>query len=166
MAQYLILKDGLSAARQLEKEVTSACREALKKGMDRISALKSREDWEALRAELNEVFRGAFPEIMNHRAPIEARTVSVREYDDFVQENLLFCSLPGWEVNATLYRPKKKGKYPGVICPLGHAEKWYPDHYRSAQSIARNGDRLDKCVEELDANVTQLGSDVRQFKTE
>ena len=36
----------------------------------------------------------------------------------------------------------------------------------NAQSIVKNGMRLDKCVEELAANVTQLGKDVDQFRTE
>ena len=36
----------------------------------------------------------------------------------------------------------------------------------NAQSIAQNGMRLDKCVEELDTNVKQLANDVRQFHTE
>ena len=36
----------------------------------------------------------------------------------------------------------------------------------NAQSVVKSGMRLDSCVEELDMNVTQLGSDVGQFKTE
>ncbi|MCR5724305.1 MAG: hypothetical protein K6G80_04370 [Treponema sp.] len=36
----------------------------------------------------------------------------------------------------------------------------------NAQSVVKSGMRLDSCVEELDMNVTQLGSDVRRFKTE
>ena len=35
-----------------------------------------------------------------------------------------------------------------------------------AQGVMKSGMRLDKCVEELDTNVTQLGSDVKRFKTE
>ena len=36
----------------------------------------------------------------------------------------------------------------------------------NAQSVVKSGMSLDKCVEELDHNVTQLGSDVNRFKTE
>lgn len=35
----------------------------------------------------------------------------------------------------------------------------------NAQSVVKSGMQLDKCVEELDTNVTQLGSYVRRFKT-
>ncbi|MBB5227059.1 methyl-accepting chemotaxis protein [Treponema ruminis] len=36
----------------------------------------------------------------------------------------------------------------------------------NAQSVVKSGMKLDGCVEELDLNVTQLGSDVGRFKTE
>ena len=36
----------------------------------------------------------------------------------------------------------------------------------NAQSVVKSGEMLDGCVEELDRNVTQLGSDVSRFKTE
>ena len=36
----------------------------------------------------------------------------------------------------------------------------------TAQGVVKSGMRLDKCVEELDSNVTQLSTDVRKFKTE
>lgn len=39
------------------------------------------------------------------------------------------------------------------------------DMSRIAQSVLKSGIQLDHCVEELDTNVTQLGSDVKQFKT-
>ncbi len=32
-----------------------------------------------------------------------------------------FTSLPGWEVNASVYRPKTGGPWPGVVCPTGHS---------------------------------------------
>ncbi|WP_407426225.1 methyl-accepting chemotaxis protein [Treponema sp.] len=35
----------------------------------------------------------------------------------------------------------------------------------NAQSVVKSGMKLDNCVEELDTNVTQLGSDVKRFKT-
>ncbi|MBQ9537733.1 MAG: hypothetical protein IJU95_00555 [Treponema sp.] len=35
----------------------------------------------------------------------------------------------------------------------------------TAQGVVKSGMRLDKCVNELDANVTQLSADVRKFKT-
>jgi methyl-accepting chemotaxis protein len=34
-----------------------------------------------------------------------------------------------------------------------------------AQDVVKSGIRLDKCVEELDTNVTKLGADVNNFKT-
>jgi methyl-accepting chemotaxis protein len=40
------------------------------------------------------------------------------------------------------------------------------DMSENAQSVVACGTRLDKCVLELDTNVTQLGADVGRFKTE
>ena len=37
--------------------------------------------------------------------------------------------------------------------------------FNNAQSVVKSGMLLDKCVEELNTNVTQLGSDVGRFKT-
>ncbi|MBQ5384188.1 MAG: hypothetical protein IIU46_07025, partial [Treponema sp.] len=35
----------------------------------------------------------------------------------------------------------------------------------NTQKVVKSGNQLDKCVEEFDVNVTQLGADVARFKT-
>ena len=139
MSQYRILPDGLAASRQLENEIVGACRKALRPGMERLEGLSSLEEWEAYRSEITETFLSAFPEMMKHRAPMEPRFVSRADFGSFYVENWIFCSLPGWEVNASVYHPAGEGPFPAVVCPTGHASKCFPNYVNSAQVFARNG---------------------------
>jgi dienelactone hydrolase len=40
--------------------------------------------------------------------------------DDYTVERVIFEAMPGFYVTGSLYRPKKEGKHPGVMCPHGH----------------------------------------------
>jgi len=125
---------------QLQQEVTAACRESLARGAAERRALDSPQAWHAWRQEKLDAFRRAFPAFMFKRdRHVPARLVSTHEFDGYRVENVLFESLPGWEVNATVYLPSKPGVYPGVVCPTGHSTKTDTPYQLSAQAIARNG---------------------------
>ena len=139
MPQYRILRDGLGAARQLEKEIVGACRASLEPGQRRLDSIASVEEWEQYRQTLMKTFVGAFPDALSRRAPIRPRFVSRADFDGFYVENVIFCSLPGWEVNASVYHPYGDGPFPGVVCPTGHSSKFGGNYVNSAQVFARNG---------------------------
>lgn len=139
MAQYRILEKAVTAASQLENEIVNACREGIKVGLEKLRKVRTKEEWEALRPEFEDVFQRSFPEMLKHRAKMEPKLVSRFEFEEFDVENVLFCSLPGWEVNASVYFPKGEGKYPAVVCPTGHSTKFKENYYGSAQMFARNG---------------------------
>lgn len=139
MAQYRILQNGVAAALQLQREIVSACRAGLAEGVRRFAALQTKADWEIRRAEIDRAFRAAFPEILDHRAPIRPTLVSRVKKDDFTIENILFESIPGWQVNASVFIPHGKGPFPAVVCPSGHGSKFQSCHWRSVQTFARNG---------------------------
>ncbi len=125
---------------QMQREIVSLCRHALGSGRNKRNSIKSQEEWKTLKVEYYRVFKQAFPDILFDRSnPLKSRIISSYEFDGIRIENVIFESLPGWEVNATIYLPRKKGGYPGVVCPVGHSSKTFLNYQRSAQTIALNG---------------------------
>lgn len=138
MAQYCVLENGRTAAQQLEREIIGACRNSIMEGIRRLQSIASLEEWEKYRIDVDRVFREALKGIENRDA-IRPKLVSEVDKGEFRVENVLFCSLPGWEVNASVYIPKGKGPFPAVVCPTGHSSKFMENYTRSAQTFARNG---------------------------
>ncbi|MDF2724831.1 MAG: beta-lactam binding protein AmpH [Paenibacillus sp.] len=126
--------------KQVQEEVIANCRSALAAGALRRSRVTEQEQWLPLRERMLAVVKEAFPaELFQRERPLRARLVSSFEFDHFRLENVLFESLPGWEVNASVYLPKEKGRYPGVVCPTGHSTKTGISYQTAAQTFARNG---------------------------
>jgi len=77
-----------------------------------------------------------------HGGPLNVRSVSQIDRGDFRVENVLFESLPGWDVNASVYLPSAS-RYPPpwipVVMPVGHAGKEFRSHQIPAQVLARCG---------------------------
>ncbi|MDR2936413.1 MAG: acetylxylan esterase [Rikenellaceae bacterium] len=59
---------------------------------------------------------GAMPE----KTPLNAKVTATYDMGSFMMENILYESSPDRHVTATLYRPKKAGKYPAVVVLCGH----------------------------------------------
>ena len=81
------------------------------------------EAWRMRRPEVERAFRKAiglerFPE----RTPLNARVAARHDFSDYVIENVLFESRPGFPVTANLYRPKSpaRGKRAAILSPIGH----------------------------------------------
>src|SRR3990172_12688494 len=91
----------------LQNEVVAACRESLARGAARRRAVDTPEQWRAWREETLKAIRAPFPPILFERGrPLKARVVSRHEFPDYRIENVLFESLPGWEVNGSVYLPR------------------------------------------------------------
>lgn len=124
----------------LQNEIVSACRASLSLGGKKRKSINNISAWTSWRENVLQTIRSAFPKaIFERRNELNARIVSRFEFDHFRIENVLFESLPGWEVNGTVYLPKQRGIYPGVVCPTGHSTKTGENYQRSAQIFARNG---------------------------
>ncbi len=139
MAQFRVLPNAVEAAMQLRNEIIEECRKDLMLGKKRRDKIASKADFIEWKNETQKHLMSAFPEELFHRSPISVKPVSHFEFDDFRVENVLFCSLPGWEVNASVYLPAKPGRYPGVVCPTGHSSKFRPNYIQSCETLARNG---------------------------
>lgn len=124
----------------LQNEVVAGCRESLARGAARRTAVSSVEEWRAWREETLAAIRAPFPALVFSRnRDLRVRTVSRHDLGAYRIENVLFESLPGWEVNASLYLPAEPGVYPAVVCPTGHSNKLGPSYQQPAQVFARNG---------------------------
>lgn len=74
--------------------------------------------------------------------PLNVRVVSRHERLEYVVENVLFESLPGLDVNASVYLPLEKqhpAPWPAIVVPVGHSTKTDACYQRPAQVFARLG---------------------------
>jgi hypothetical protein len=76
------------------------------------------------------------------RGPVRVRPVSQRNHGAFSIENVLFQSLPGCWVNATVWKPDPRRWAPpwrAVVTPVGHNGKYNPSEQFPPQVFAANG---------------------------
>ena len=74
--------------------------------------------------------------------PLNIRPISRQERRGFVVENVLFESLPGWDVNASVFLPDATQfppPWPAIIVPVGHSGKQMESYQIPAQVFARCG---------------------------
>jgi len=70
------------------------------------------------------------------------RHVSRHVRDGYSIENVLYESLPGWDVNATLFLPdpaRFAPPWPAIVIPVGHSGKQFASYQIPAQVFARSG---------------------------
>jgi len=108
----------------------------------RRQAVSSRADLQAyrtqIRAAVNKVM-GPMP-VGDQAEAIQPRLVSRHERRGYTLENVLFCSWPGWEVNATVYVPMNlPPPYPPVVLSVGHSGKQFASYQLPAQLLAHCG---------------------------
>ena len=75
-------------------------------------------------------------------APLNVRAISRLERPHHVLENVIFESVEGWQVNASVFIPRDEmyaPPYPGVVVPCGHSPKSDGPHQLPCQVFARAG---------------------------
>jgi cephalosporin-C deacetylase-like acetyl esterase len=98
----------------------------------------SAADWQARRPHVDEALRKSLGlERLPERTPLQARTVASHDRGDYIVENILFETRPGFPIPANLYRPKTPpaARVPAVLCPIGHL---IPDGKRDTEVQARS----------------------------
>jgi len=81
------------------------------------------EGWGNRRPEVELAFRKAIGlDKLPERTPLNAHIQAAHDMGDYVIENVIFESRPGFPVTSNLYLPKSssQGKRPAVLCPIGH----------------------------------------------
>jgi len=100
--------------------------------------------WRPWRDSLRQAVRNALGEIRfgADGPPLNVRFVSRHERKGYVVENVLFESLPGWDVNASVYLPLAASHPPpwyAIVVPVGHSGKHMKSYQIPAQVFARMG---------------------------
>lgn len=101
-------------------------------------------DWKAWRDSVRQAVLEALGPMPfgDNGGPLNVRAVSRHECPGYVVENVLFESLPGWDVNASVYLPLA-GAYPppwpAIVVPVGHSAKTRESYQIPAQVFARLG---------------------------
>lgn len=99
-----------------------------------------KNDWQAWRDAVRHDVATALGE-MNF-GPLNIRNVSRHERSGYVIDNVLFESLPGWDVNASVYLPDAAAfppPWPAIVVPVGHSGKQFESYQKPAQVFAKLG---------------------------
>ena len=100
-------------------------------------------EWQAWRDNVREKLRAALGLPAQFQNPLNVRAVSRHDLKwGGAVENVLFESLPGWDVNASVFLPNPNEFAPpwrAVIIPVGHSGKQMASYQVPAQAFARLG---------------------------
>ncbi len=108
-------------------------REAAVKAVQSVEQAEARKQW--VRAKILELIGG----LPDYNGPLNARITGRIEKPRYVIEKVIFESLPQYFVTANLYRPRERGKFPGVLFPLGHWEQGKVAVEQIAANLALKG---------------------------
>jgi dienelactone hydrolase len=109
----------------------------------RLQAFKQ-GDWQSWRRDVRLAVLSQMGEMPFARsgASLNIRQVSGFEWNHCRVENVLFESLPGWDVNASIFLPDEKifpPPWKAIVIPVGHSSKTRPHYQIPAQAFARFG---------------------------
>src|SRR5581483_8300010 len=122
--------------------ITRNMNEARSRRIAELGAMRSAADVEAriarIRSTVWRLIGGPL-----EKTPLNSKSVGTIDRGAYRIEKVIFVSQPGIFVTANLYLPqKRKGPYPGIILPLGHAMeegKAHRSYQYVAQTLARIG---------------------------
>jgi len=128
--------------RMLPRYIIRRSTEVLERAARRRAEATKNGTWMALRDQIRErgrAYHGGMP-FGKDGGALNDRIVSKHERPHYRLENVLFESLPGWEVNASVYLPVgQEPPYPAVVVPVGHSGKQFESYQIPAQVFARCG---------------------------
>ena len=108
----------------------------------RFAAVHTEADLFGLQRELRAKVMGIIGGLPTERTPLNAKVTGTLARDGYRIERLIFESLPGFHVTASLYLPDgPAGRKPAVLVACGHAPtgKAYPAYQEIAGRLARRG---------------------------
>ena len=110
------------------------------------AAYSNLEEWKARAAKVQkQILVGAKLDPFPERTPLNPIVRNKRTFEGYSVESAAFESRPGYLVYGNLYRPLgKKGPFPGILCPHGHARgpkggRLRPDQQYRCATLARMG---------------------------
>lgn len=105
-----------------------------------VAAIRSPADVERRQAEVRAKVLDLIGGLPERGGPLAARTTGKTEADSYRTETIIFDSMPGQHVTATLFLPSTgKGPFPAVLISPGHSPSGRQSDYSFAANFARNG---------------------------
>ncbi len=118
------------------------CIEYLNVGVKRRQKAIKGRNWDLYKREIREKVKEYVGDMPFRRSggPLKVKLISRCEKPHHIVENVLFDSLPGYQVNGSLYLPKDfPPPWPAVVIPVGHSGKQFENYQIPAQVFARCG---------------------------
>ncbi len=127
-------------SKMLREYLLAECQKEFDRRRDLVMKLEKPDAIRKRQAELKAKFveaLGGFPE----KTPLNAKLTGTIEGTGFTVEKVIYESQPQHHVTASLYLPKGKGPFPGVLMPCGHSAngKAADAYQRICMLLARNG---------------------------
>jgi hypothetical protein len=105
----------------------------------KIKAITTPEQARERQKQVRETILKLIGGLPNYSGPLNAKISGKIDAKDYTIERLTFESLPKFLVTANLFLPKKPGKHPGIVFPLGHWEQGKPAAQYMAANLAKKG---------------------------
>lgn len=125
----------------LYHHLTNEAYSLLNQRKEKVSKLKTQEEWKQRQSEMKQRMwdvLGSFPE----KSPLNPQITSKIKKDDFTIENVIYESLPGFYVTASLFIPDDLQKpAPAILFCSGHSTEAYrkPSYQMPLLNLVRKG---------------------------
>ena len=106
---------------------------------DLIAGIKDTAAAEARKKVVRERILSLIGGLPDYRGPLRPRVTKTTPRDGYVIENVMFDSLPDYEVTANLYRPDRPGRHPAVLMSMGHWDSGKAAGQLLSSNLARRG---------------------------
>ena len=104
-----------------------------------IAAIRDRAGADQRKALVRTKLIGILGGLPEYAGPLRARVTGTIPAAGYAIEQVIFESLPGLFVTGNLYRPDARGRYPGVLIPVGHTQEGKPEAQWLAANLALHG---------------------------
>lgn len=104
-----------------------------------IQAIKTPEQARARQKHTRETVLRLIGGLPDYNGPLNGKVAGTIDAGDYRIDRVTFESLPGLTVTGNLFVPKKPGKHPGIVFPLGHWDQGKPAAQHMAANFARKG---------------------------
>ena len=123
----------------LLKELNAIADRQLKERSDAVAAIRDVAAARARQTEVRARILSLIGGLLDYRGPLNARVTKTTRREGFAIDHVLFESLPGYYVTATLYRPDGAGRHPAILMSMGHWDSGKPAGQLLSANLARKG---------------------------
>ena len=113
--------------------------EQLRRREHALANIRNAADAERRKQSVHQTILSLLGGLPDYHGPLHSKTTGNIRSEKYVIEKVMFESLPGFYVTASLYRPSQPGRYPGILLQAGHTQEGKPEGQRLAANLALKG---------------------------